>query len=175
MNEITSKVSEVTGARGIDSACLTRRLTHWMLRQVTGSSYPAISKVTGIPDHVVRSDYINVNSYDNQPVWEWVKLVEDWVIGVSEQMPEMMTELPERSYPPELDCLVTDWLPDTMDVWESSYGKVTNRQWVLKEADRICGTHKIKQFHTVACLGYVALAKSGLGDLKDSGCYPFDQ
>jgi hypothetical protein len=175
MNEILTKVSEVTGAGAYDSKSLTRRLTHWMCRQVTGKSFTAIARQTGQHDYIARADYINVSSYDNQPVWEWVKRVEDWVIGKSDVKPETVWDFPERTYPPELACLVTDWLPDTMDQWDSQYGRVTNRQWVLKESDRICGSHKIKQFHPVTCLNYVALAKWGMGDLKDSGCYPIDQ
>jgi len=42
---------------------------------------------------------------------------------------------------------ITDWLLDSPYKWPSQYGMVTNREWLLFEADRIPGAEMVKTIY----------------------------
>jgi hypothetical protein len=75
------RIKEVTGSGNLLESTLTRKLCHYVLRQVTGKSFTDVGKATGNGYHIARGDWLAISSYRNQEIWNWIQAVEEYAIG----------------------------------------------------------------------------------------------
>jgi len=167
------RIKEVTGNGDLVESTLTRKLCHYVLRQVTGKSFTDVGKATGNGYHIARGDWLAISSYRNQEIWNWIQAVEEYAIGFTSR-PCTVTELPNRTCPPDLPYVMTDWLPDNDELFNSEFGRVTNREWVIFEADRMQEATGLPH-RACMSMGYVAIAQNNKADTQSQGAYSIDQ
>ena len=156
-------IKHYTGRQSLREPTTTRRVSHWLLRELSGASFSVVAR-EGSNDELGRSDWFYIESYRDEEFYGWAKHLREYVAGVRTDAPDIITQIPDRTLPPYWPDMVTEWLPDTVHKWRSQYGWVTNMEWCLRESERV----KAK---AAKAFDHVCVLRGGVADLKYSKIY----
>jgi len=159
----TEIIRQYTGDQSIKEPTATRRMSHWLLRELSGASFAVVAR-NGCNEETSRADWFFVESLREESFYRWALHLREYVSGVRQDPPEIVTQIPDRTLPPYWPDMITEWLPDTDHKWRSQYGWVTNMEWCLRESERA-------QAKAAKAFGHVCVLRGGIQDLKYGHIY----